>query len=187
MRRHSRLCWIVLAACARDRSGSVLAMTALMLLTLLGFTALAVDVGSWYATQTRMQTATDAAAVAAAMELSRLGYTDSAVIAAAEASATWNGFDPGDGASVAVAIAPDGETVEVVITESLLSAFAGLFVEEPVAIQARAVGGLRPGEPVCLLTLDGSSSSALYLDSECRHQRAGLRHLRRRTPTARAR
>ena len=86
------------------------------------------------------------------------------MIAAAEASATWNGFDPSD-ATVAVAIAPDGQTVEIVITEPASTAFAGLFLEDPVSIQARAVGGLKAGDPICLLALDSSSSSALHLDS----------------------
>ena len=143
MRRHPSRWSAVLAACARDRSGSVLAMTALMLLMLLGFAALAVDVGSWYTTQTRMQTATDAAGArrrdgAGAAGLRR---AESDVIAAAEASATWNGFDPTADATVAVAIAPDGETVEVVISEPSATAFAGLFLEDPVSIRrARSAG-----------------------------------------------
>jgi Putative Flp pilus-assembly TadE/G-like len=143
----------------------VLAITALMMLALMGFVALAVDVGSWYTTQTRMQTAVDAAALAAAIELADPGYAESDVVAAAEDGATWNGFDPDDGATVAVTIAPDGESVEVVITETSAAAFAGLFLEDPVSIQARAVGGLKAGAPICLLALDPGASNALYLDS----------------------
>lgn len=48
----------------REDKGYVLAMTGMMLVPLLAFTAMAVDLGSWYAQATRMQRAADAAALA---------------------------------------------------------------------------------------------------------------------------
>ena len=50
-------------------SGQALALCVLVLMTLLGMCALVIDVGSWYATDRRAQSAADAAALAAAARL----------------------------------------------------------------------------------------------------------------------
>ena len=53
----------------KERSGAVLIMVALIMLVLLGFAALAVDTGYFFATKNELQNIADAAALAAAGEL----------------------------------------------------------------------------------------------------------------------
>ena len=152
----------------QDERGVVMPMAALMIIVLLGFAALAVDVGQWYAAQSRMQSAADLAAIAAAVELSRAAHTDASVTLAAERRAAENGFDPADGATIAVNIAADDESVEVIITRPQPAVFAQPFLDGPVNVAARAVGGVGGGSPICLLVLDPNGSKSLYVDSNAR-------------------
>ena len=55
--------------CHRQSPGQILVLATITMVILLGFTALAVDIGYLYSTQRRMQTAADAAAVAGATAL----------------------------------------------------------------------------------------------------------------------
>ena len=55
----------------RDERGAAAVLIALVLVPLLGFTAIAVDIGSVYAERTRLQTAADAAALAVAQNCAR--------------------------------------------------------------------------------------------------------------------
>lgn len=64
IRRASRHAWAV-----RRDDGAIAVIAALLLVVLLGFGALAVDVGSFYWTKRRLQAATDAAALAATYAL----------------------------------------------------------------------------------------------------------------------
>jgi uncharacterized membrane protein len=97
-----------LAAFAADRRGGVTLMFAAAIFVLFGFGAMAVDVGSFFYEKRRQQTANDLAALAAAGDLPRAR-------AAAEATATRNGFAPG--------------TIETV-QHGIYTADAGLPVEQ---------------------------------------------------------
>jgi uncharacterized membrane protein len=55
---------------AADESGVVSIMAAIVMTTMIGFAAITIDVGSWYATQRSLQKAADVAALAAAYDLS---------------------------------------------------------------------------------------------------------------------
>jgi uncharacterized membrane protein len=55
-------------SCDRER-GQVLALCSVFLVVLLGFAAMAVDVGSWYVEKHKLQSAADAAALAGAGHL----------------------------------------------------------------------------------------------------------------------
>ena len=70
----------------RDESGGAAILFAVALVTLLGFGAMAVDVGSFFYEKRRLQTANDLAALAAAGDIPRAQ-------AAAQASAGQNGFE----------------------------------------------------------------------------------------------
>lgn len=74
----------------RGESGQTLILVAVLLIVLLGFTALAIDVGSLYGERRIMQNAADGAALAGAEELC-LGKSGSAAIAMAKSYATTNG------------------------------------------------------------------------------------------------
>src|SRR4051812_39689274 len=70
---------------SKDSRGSIAIQSALVLLTFAGFSALAVDVGSFYFERRKLQSAADLAALAAAGDLVRAG-------AAADATIRENGF-----------------------------------------------------------------------------------------------
>src|SRR5271155_1473297 len=79
--------------------GQILVLVAMLIIALMGFVALATDVGLLWSERVQMQTATDAAAVAAASAL-RSGAN---VTSAAQNVATINGFTNGThNATVAV-------------------------------------------------------------------------------------
>ncbi len=74
----------------KDQTGQVLVMTALSMTVLVGFLALAIDVGMLFRAKRNMQIAADAAAIAGALDYKYNGSVSSAQ-AAAEAAATANG------------------------------------------------------------------------------------------------
>ncbi len=151
-------------AFGHDTSGAVLILTALMFVAMIGFAGLAVDLGGWYTTKRSMQTAVDAAAVVAALEMTSPNYTDSQVTTAAWAAATANGFDPNGGAQVIVTIATGGQSVDVAITEPSPTLFSSLFLGSSVTIGTDAGASLN-GAPICILSLEDSAEKGLYLDS----------------------
>ena len=66
-----------------DRRGAVLALVAIMMVVLLGFTAIAVDGSYLFVTKAQLQTVADAAAHAAAVEISKDRKADAAAVALA--------------------------------------------------------------------------------------------------------
>ena len=97
---------------SRDR-GYAIALTALLLIPLLAFVAVAVDLGSWYGTATKIQRASDAAALAGVVYLPNEGQA----IAEARRVAEANGFP--DNARFDVDVASAGPTkLRVTITDN---------------------------------------------------------------------
>ncbi|HEX5234262.1 MAG TPA: pilus assembly protein TadG-related protein [Silvibacterium sp.] len=130
----------------RDESGQALILTATSLLVLMGFLALATDVGILFHDRRELQTAADGAAVAAAMEY-RNGGSDAQATASAVAAATSNGFtDSANGVTVTIHTPPvtgfhqSTGNVEVDISQAAVpTVFMGLFGSNTVDISARAV------------------------------------------------
>src|SRR5579863_7121231 len=92
----------------RGVRGQVLPLIALCLLIIMGFSGLAVDVGSWEYEQRQQQNATDAAALGGAQQL---GYGScpnlATATAGAQTDATANGFTPNGNVSVTVQNPPN--------------------------------------------------------------------------------
>jgi hypothetical protein len=142
----------------KDESGQALIITALAMTCLLGFAALATDVGVLLREKRLVQIAADSAAIAGAAEFN---YTD--VLTAAQAAATQNGFTAGaSGATVIVNGPPGGPQfgpyagnsnyVEVIVSQDQPTVFMGLFGRSPMTVTARAVAtnGTRKN---CIYTL----------------------------------
>ena len=89
-----------------DEIGTIVAM-AMMLPLVLGFAASSVDTWLWRAASRDMQSAADAAALAAAIELAKPESDRATVVAVARRDAAMSGFDRTSGAYVDVAI--DGD------------------------------------------------------------------------------
>ncbi len=74
-----------------EQSGAIAIIIAIMISVLIGFTAIAVDVGYLYEVRRQLQSAADAAALAGAQELIK-GGTDSDILARADEYAKKNDF-----------------------------------------------------------------------------------------------
>lgn len=153
----------------RARRGSILVLTALVITVLIGFTALAVDVGYLSDYRHRMQSAADAAAVAGAREVKRnSGISDSDLQAFVYYDATSNGFTSGaNGISITVNHPPatgqfagNAKYVEVLITRDVPTFFMNLFGRPAVTVSVRAVAGQGGGGTGCIYALGPSQSKA---------------------------
>ncbi|MGH9562703.1 MAG: pilus assembly protein TadG-related protein, partial [Terracidiphilus sp.] len=147
-------------------SGQIIYLATIVLVVLLGFSALAVDIGMLYSTKRRMQTAADAAAIAGATAL-RDGqdYTK-----AAGDTTSFNGFTNSQN-DVAVTVSeptlpapyPSGVTyVEVDITQSVPTYFLRALGYTSMNVSARAVSGAIAG-PACIYALDPSDQQTFSL------------------------
>ena len=148
------------------RSGQILMLATIAMVVLLGFSALAVDIGLLYSTRRRMQTAADAAAIAGATAL-RDGQDYSK---AADDVSSFNGFTNSQN-NVAVTVSeptlpspyPSGVTyVEVDITQTVPTYFLRALGYKSMKVGARAVSGAVAG-PACIYALDPTDSSTLAL------------------------
>lgn len=146
--------------------GQVLVLTAAALLVLIGFVALATEVGLLWTERRRMQTATDAAAVAAASAL----RNGNSITSAADNLAALDGFTAGArGVTVTVNNPPssgiyagNSDYVEVIIDQPEPTFFLRALGYSSVSVRTRAVSGSING-PACIYALDPSASGAISL------------------------
>jgi hypothetical protein len=144
---------------------SVIIVAMLALPILLAFLGLAIDVGYLRYMQRRMQSASDAAAMAGAAELSYGSATT-----AARTDASKNGFTNGTGGvSVTVNTPPvSGPNagsigyVEVIVAQTQPTYFMRAVGINSVMVRGRAVGYLGSG-PNCMYSLSPNASGALKL------------------------
>jgi Flp pilus assembly protein TadG len=138
----------------KDESGQAMILAALCMTCLLGFVALATDVGIMLHEKRLAQIAADSAAVAGSADLS-FGTASSA----AQAAAAQNGFTNGsNGASVVVNPSPtsgpfsgDARYIEVIISQNQPTLFMALFGRTSMTVTARAVA------------TNGAGSTCMYL------------------------
>jgi len=145
----------------RLEHGQVLALITMSMVILLGFLALAVDVGMLWSERRHMQTAADAAAVAAAVAL-REGVD---VTTAGRSAATHNSFTNGS-SSVTVTInnpplsgayAGNSSYVEAIVEQPQTTYFLRALGYTTVDVSTRAVSGEISG-PACMYSLDPTDS-----------------------------
>jgi Flp pilus assembly protein TadG len=173
----------------REECGQTLVFTALLMCCLMGFMALAVDMGVLFRTQRRLQTAADAAAVAAGlasdygMTVTGCGTGVSSVTCAAYQAAGANLCSPADTACktavtnrTTVNIPPlngwhtGAEYIEVIIKQPtpavFMGTFGGLFYGgsttsyNPMTVGARAVSGIVAGQ-ACAYALNPTVADAV--------------------------
>ena len=146
-------------------SGQVLPLVAACIVVLLGFTALAVDLGMAWTIKRHMQTAADAAAVAAATALYNGGTYTSATTAAQD-SATLNGFTNGSDNVTVTAAEPTTSPyntisyVQVNVAQSVPTYFLRALGYSALNIGAQAIAGTESGG-ACVYALDPSRASAI--------------------------
>jgi hypothetical protein len=150
----------------KNEEGQTLVFTALCMSILLGFLALALDVGLMFNARHRIQTAADAAAIAGAIELGYHSSTGSGdannVVMAARAAAGLNLITDTTN-QVAVNLSPTAGYhtgpgyVEVIITQPNPTFLMGMFGRSTMNVSARAVGGVPPSA-TCMYILDPNLS-----------------------------
>lgn len=124
----------------RSESGSIVILTALVMVVVLGIVAFAVDASFLYSERSRLSAAADAAAKAAAIENQR-GVADLQPFADREVAL--HGFDPGGTTTVSVNRTAPGY-VEVVVSKPINTFFARMIntAFDTITPAARAVAGL---------------------------------------------
>jgi hypothetical protein len=163
----------------KDDHGQVLVIAALGMTALMGFIALATDVGVLFRSRRNVQIAADAAAVAGALDYLYLG-TSSAATSAGKAAASANGVSDGtNGATVAISVPPaDGPNagnaayVEAVVSKSKATIFMGMFGFHSVTVGARAVAGTPTIGQACIWLM-ANSGTALDLQGAYNIQAPG--------------
>jgi len=157
----------------KSESGQVMVLAAGAMLLVIGMAALAVDVGSLYATRRNMQTAADAAAIAGANALetncgTNAGCTcesQSSCTSAAQDLATFNGFANGTN-SISVAVKTPGTPtggvyVEVDVTQPVPTYFLRALGYSTVSVSTSAIAGYAPTPNCVYIKNPGNVSKTL--------------------------
>jgi Flp pilus assembly protein TadG len=147
----------------RGRRGAVALLVALTVAVLMGFTGMAVDLGMMWNMKRQVQTAADAAALAAGTQLRRGG----SYAAAARDLSSLNGFTDGSNGTVVTVNRPPASgtyagqagLVEVIVAKNQPTYFMRYLGASAVTIRGRAVAGGASGN-FCVYTLDPTSSGA---------------------------
>jgi Flp pilus assembly protein TadG len=134
---------------AQDERGATAVVFALLLVPMLGFAAIAVDVGSLYAEKARLQVAADAAAIAVAQDCSRGNCGD--MLATAQSLITAN---DGEGTASYPVLSSDPLSVTVTGSAPQEHWFAPVLGHDSTAVSATAqVGWGSPSAGTAVLPL----------------------------------
>lgn len=146
----------------KKEDGQVIVLFALMLVVLLGFTALAIDTGTVYLTKSKLQNAADAAALAGALDLPNSATAentakDYAVLNGAD-RATTQATTPYEG---------DSDKIEVICTKNVKYTFARVlgFTDKDVSARAVAVGSKWGGDALPFINLNGYGDAGDVLEA----------------------
>ena len=153
----------------RNEDGSVLILTAIFMVCIVGFLGFACDVGMFLLQKSAIQTAADCAAVAGIAQLNYAAVEGTSVETAARAAAAQNGFTHGqNGVTVTVNTPPSSGPyagtsgyVETIVARQVPTAFMRLFGYNSIGVSARAVAGTGGGQG-CIFAL-GTSNTAISL------------------------
>ena len=146
-----------------DERGQVAVVAALSMTVVFGFMALAIDVGLLFNAHRKLQNAADAAATSAAIDYMFNASTTTATAAATSAISANQISNP----SITVNFNPNitsayhfsASYVEVIVSQTNPTFFAGMFNHKNMTISARAVAGM-PGEGnACVIVLDPNNDS----------------------------
>ena len=145
-------------------SGSIAVVFAISLPFLLSMAGLSVDVGDWYMQKRHLQTAADAASMAAALDLANQQNQYHAT-AAAQSSAEENSFDrrvPGNRLDVSYDMQGGRRTVQVSVHAQVHTWFVQVLDSRPVYADATATAQVDgTSGPYCLLALSARAPDAI--------------------------
>lgn len=153
-----------------DESGQTIVLVALSMSVLIGFVALATDVGVLFHAKRNLQTAADGAAMAAALDYIYYGSVTSAQ-AAGQAAATANGVTNGTGGAVVTVRTPTSGPntgkagyFEAIVTQPNGTSFMGLISNQStVTVGSRAVAGAPTASQACIYIAAPSGKDVFHL------------------------
>jgi len=154
----------------RDERGNAAVVFALVTPVLVGGAGLAVETSFDYVSQSRLQSAADAAAYAAAIE--KMGGSNPATVsAAASQQASSNGWSAGpNGSGIRVNAPPASgpnaglpNAVEVLLNQNAPRFFTAFFDNTPVTMGARAVAITQTAGNACILALNPTANAAVQV------------------------
>jgi Flp pilus assembly protein TadG len=149
------------------RRGNVALLFAFLTPMAIGGAGIATEVGLWYHRRLELQSAADAAAYAAAVEL-RAGGTQTTFTAEALAAAQAAGFDPNQG-TITVNNPPQSGThqnnqaIEVLISENVPRFFSSIFVNTPLIEHTRSVTIFQTAAYGCIDALNPTASATVLV------------------------
>jgi len=153
---------------ARNESGAIAIMFALMLPVIFGILGLGVEAGLWFKERRELQTIADVAAVSAAIENS-YGATSTQLTTAATLEAGRNGFDATTdtityvGTPTSGTYAGNTSYVEVSITRTLNTILSQVFYSFNPTTTARAVATSGGTTNACMLSLNTTAQKAIEI------------------------
>jgi hypothetical protein len=148
-----------------DTRGQAAVITAVCAPVIVAGGGLGAETALWFYQQRSAQMAADLSAYAGAVE-KRAGQDESAVRLAVIEEAGRHGYRA-DRGPIAVNMPPQSgrhqtpRAVEVIIDQSWPRLFSGMFVQEEVRFEVRAVARYEDARPACLLALDVAGSEAM--------------------------
>ncbi|WP_268894210.1 pilus assembly protein TadG-related protein [Thalassovita mangrovi] len=151
---------------AREDTGSVLVMTALLSPLVMGGLGLGVETGHWYQKQRQLQHIADLTSHAAASRL-RAGDDGSSMYVDALSIAKGSGFSYDIGEITMYSPPRSGpnagnaDAVEVILSETRPRWFTAFFMDGDVELTARSVSLIEGGSPACILALSETASGAV--------------------------
>lgn len=158
----------------RDQKGVVFVYTGILLPFVVGFSALALDVGSWYKTHQDVQIAADAGAIGGAWDIAHGSLNT--VTHSALGDSGKNGFVNGSkNVTVTVNNPPksgsytgNANAVEVIVSQQMSSLLSSLFMQNAFSISSRAVAVANTpsngAATACILALDPSIPDAITMN-----------------------
>jgi Flp pilus assembly protein TadG len=159
----------------RDRCGVVAVAVAVLLPVLIGFAGIGIEVGMWFWIQRQNQSATDAAAISAALEyaaqIEKNGVVTNptAATTAATTAANYNLFSTTPPNTLA--LYPTPNAVQVVLRQPLNTTFANLVTAiwgpsvDTVNVTTTAIAAFPVGGTACYLALDPNAANAFLVDN----------------------
>lgn len=150
----------------KDDSGSIMPLTAILLPVIIGMAGVGIDLSAWSMSQRNLQTAADAAAIAAAWEIAN-NMNEYAEIAALR-EAQNNGYNPQNGGQLQFnqEDGADGPMISVTISQKAPVWFSGIFINSDIFTTATATSTImKAGKGKhCLLSLDDYADGAITIN-----------------------
>lgn len=147
----------------KNQAGSVMVLWAVTLSATLAMIGIGVETGNWYLVKRNLQSASDAASIAAAYE-----NNSSSRISSANTEMTRNGFGSGAGVTITVNNPPasgsysaNSSAVEIIASQPQAKMFSSIFMSQTPTITARSVAIRNTAGTACVLALNSLSADTL--------------------------